>query len=97
MIGNMDEICANAVKKWGVYSQLMVVIEELSELQKAVCNFYRGREHNIPEEIADVRIMLRQLELICNCEDQADRQINNKLCRLRERLDLPEKKGGVYD
>ncbi len=62
-----------ALKKWGTVSQLIMLFEELSELQKAVCKITRGNIKlvdykiksvgitNIIEEIADVEIMIGQL------------------------------------
>lgn len=69
-------ILEGAINKWGNTLQITVAIEELSELQKALCKYQRwaattkdgeGRAEvvaAIKEEIADVSIMLNQLELI---------------------------------
>lgn len=77
-------ILEGAINKWGNTLQITVAIEELSELQKALCKYLRfsgktSRGHIPPyfdeplapfddavirEEIADVSIMLNQLELI---------------------------------
>jgi NTP pyrophosphatase (non-canonical NTP hydrolase) len=58
------EIIAQIVKKYGDEKQIEQAIEEMSELIQALCKHKRGRPHNITEEIADVKIMLQQLELI---------------------------------
>ena len=39
-------------------------MEELAELQQALSKDFRGKDHNVEEEIADVYIMLMQLELM---------------------------------
>lgn len=69
-------ILEGAINKWGNTLHITVAIEELSELQKALCKYQRwaistedgeGRAEvvaAIKEEIADVSIMLNQLELI---------------------------------
>lgn len=69
-------ILEGAINKWGNTLQITVAIEELSELQKALCKYQRwatttkdgeGRAEvvaSIKDEIADVSIMLNQLELI---------------------------------
>jgi hypothetical protein len=55
-----------AIEKWGAEKQIIVAIEELSELQKALCKHLRGEDwtENIIEECADVLIMLEQIQLI---------------------------------
>lgn len=69
-------ILEGAINTWGNTLQITVAIEELSELQKALCKYLRClttdgegeklylTEAAIKEEIADVSIMLNQLELI---------------------------------
>lgn len=89
---DMDTVCTAAIKHWGVISQLLMVVEELSELQQAVCKFYRGKPHNVAEEIADVKIMLRQLEFITSCTDEVKEHIDFKLDRLCKQLGIS---GGI--
>ena len=68
-------------KKFGTDIQLVIAIEEMSELTKELTKTIRGydRQENIIEEIADVRIMIEQLELIFDCYDEVDKQMNFKL------------------
>ena len=54
-------ILINAMDAYGEESQIDMCIEELAELQVALCHYKRGRDHNIHEELADVRIMLFQM------------------------------------
>ena len=60
------EILKNAINLFGKENQIIVAIEELSELQKELTKYYRngGSVCHIAEEIADVEIMLEQLKII---------------------------------
>lgn len=59
-------ILESAIKKWKPRHQVIVAIEELSELQKELTKWLRskGNTAGLMEEMADVSIMLNQLELI---------------------------------
>ena len=61
-------------------------IEECAELIQAINKKHRGREHNIPEEIADVEICLEQLKMINNCADKVERYKTAKTERLKARI-----------
>jgi NTP pyrophosphatase (non-canonical NTP hydrolase) len=52
-----------AIEIYGADNQERVAVEECCELCVAINHKQRGREHNIAEEIADVEIMLEQLNL----------------------------------
>lgn len=80
-----EEVIEKAIKKNGIELQLTVAIEELSELQQAICKYKRGEKHNVEEEIADVKIMIEQLETIFN-KDTIRNWRNKKIERLEERL-----------
>ena len=56
-----EDVIEKALKKNGIDIQMTVAIEELGELIQAICKYKRGEEHNIEEEIADVKIMIEQL------------------------------------
>ena len=69
--------------------QIVVAIEELSELQKELCKFLRGKKNslNLIEEIADVYIMLEQMIIYFNLnENLIDQEIDIKLIRTKERM-----------
>lgn len=55
-----------AVDCFGETSQLIVAVEECSELQKEITKYIRGKRcpENIAEEIADVLIMIGQIQVI---------------------------------
>lgn len=72
-----------------------MAIEECSELVKAILKFRRSNKktaetrETVIDEIADVQIMLSQLEIIFNCvaevEDRIDFKINRQMGRIKER------------
>jgi len=82
------EIYRLALDTWGAEAQTLMLFEEMSELQKEVCKFVRGKDTRaaIAEEIADVTIMLRQMEILFECETLAEDYVRYKTARLRERL-----------
>ena len=59
-------ICSLAVRTFGKQSQIIVAIEEMSELTKEITKDIRGKGNidAISEEIVDVEIMLEQLKII---------------------------------
>lgn len=80
-----QSIYEQAIQKWGPELQMIVAIEELSELQKALCKCLRGGNGNVEEEIADVKIVLRQLEIMFDREKIEGWQ-KAKLQRLEQRI-----------
>lgn len=85
----MTNTLIKAIETYGKDSQCKMAIEEMSELTKELCKNFRGRPNTdaIAEEIADVKIMLMQLELIFDCTDKVIEYQDYKLRRLEERLD----------
>lgn len=81
-----EDILRKAIQTYGKDHQLLMAIEEMSELTKAICNYNRGRESNIAEEMADVYIMMAQLEIIFNNSNEVGMWIKLKTDRLNERL-----------
>lgn len=81
-------VLRKAVDEYGKESQLIMAMEEMSELIQALSKNIRGyaNEDNVAEEIADVEIMLNQLKLIFNNEQQVKRWYADKVIRLSERL-----------
>lgn len=82
-----EEIYLKLIQKFGVETQSVVAVEELSELQKEVCKMLRkiGNVHNLAEEIADTLIVIEQLMLIHNCESEVMLLKQQKLQRVCER------------
>lgn len=84
-----DEILKNALSHYGGNMQMIVAIEEMSELIKELCKVFRGSESSahIAEEIADVRIMLDQLQIMFDCSGKVEMYEAAKVERLRKRLE----------
>jgi len=88
-------IYEEALDVWGEDSQIEQLIEECSELILALQKLKRHRRFNqgkredrindVLEEIADVKIMIRQIELIFPNEE-VKKYEDLKLARLRKRL-----------
>lgn len=83
-----DEILKKALNHYGAKTQTIVAIEEMSELIKELCKVFRGSENaaHIAEEIADVRIMLDQMEILFACMEQVEMIESEKLERLVKRM-----------
>ncbi|MTI49473.1 MAG: hypothetical protein FH761_16695 [Firmicutes bacterium] len=58
----MTTVYQKAINKWGEPLQKAMAIEEMAELTQAIIKDLRGITNNAEEEIADVKIMIRQLE-----------------------------------
>lgn len=84
-----NTICKQALQAWGANAQMLMVLEEMSELQKEILkNINRGKDNlaEIIDETADVYIMLEQLKLNYNIETAVEERIEFKLARIKERL-----------
>lgn len=73
-----------AVETHGKTSQLVMAMEEMSELTKELSKNMRGQKNvsAISEEMADVEIMLEQLKVIFSNRAEVDRYRAEKLARL---------------
>ena len=82
------EILSAALETYGAEAQTLMVMEEMSELTKELCKHARGADNTnaIAEEIADVCIMLGQMEILHGCGELVERWYQAKLARLEERL-----------
>lgn len=72
------------ISKYGTENQVTVAIEELSELQKELCKFIRksGNLSNIAEEIADVQLMLWQMQTVFDVrQEEVERRVKYKIDR----------------
>ena len=87
-----DEILQRAIDTWGVDAQCEMMLQESIELAMALQKMkrLRGDHHqkfaNLIDELADNKIMLRQMEKIFPIELINDR-VDFKMNRLKERLD----------
>ena len=92
--------CHNIADHYGFKKQSMMMIEECSELQKAICKWHRERGDSlrsessdcqertaIIDELADVIIMAKQLSYLLSAEDEVSEQIEFKLDRQLRRME----------
>lgn len=79
-----------AIRKFGIDAQVLMAIEEMSELTKEICKIPRGKKNleALADEIADVTIMLEQLRLIYDLNDAVCEHMDMKIRRLQERLSM---------
>lgn len=81
-----------ALRKNGTDAQVMMAIEEMSELTKEICKLFRGKPtlDDLADEIADVLITIEQLKLIYDLGDAVDDRIAYKIQRLQKDLGMLE-------
>lgn len=78
----------DALSVYGTAAQMIVALEELSELQKEICKVLRGdiRLTELQEEVADVTIMLEQIRQAFNINDLVSQTMDFKILRLKGRI-----------
>ena len=84
------DILEKAIKTWGTHAQLLMVLEEMSELQKEILkNINRGKDNidDIIDETADVEIMLDQMKYIYGIDEAVANRIPLKLEKVKARLE----------
>lgn len=94
------DVYNKAKSTWGIDAQVTKAIEELSELQKELCKFLLddGNMEHITEEMADVKIMIEQIELILENKESVKVVKKAKINRLSDLLDEEEEREAVsYD
>ena len=84
----VNELYDLAVKKWCERPQVLMAVEEMGELLQAISKYDRGKigAIDVAEEIADVKIMLEQLERMLHLENYVQSERENKLWRLGQML-----------
>lgn len=77
-----QDLCWQVLSKYGCENQMNMVIEECSELQKAVCKIIRDNGHitdehdeNLREELVDVMVVCQQMFLAMRMDTD---EINNR-------------------
>jgi len=82
----------DAIDKWGKHFQILMAIEEMSELIQILIHSERKNRkvkyREVASEIADVKIMLEQLETIFSCSDLVREEMQSKLLRLEKMLEV---------
>ena len=83
------ENCKTIANYYGINHQILIAIEEMSELTKELCKYKRGfiRPKAICEEIADVNIMIQQLIELYGMEKEVLESIDYKLERQLRRIE----------
>jgi len=84
---NIDML-KKALEKWGLDIQIDLVFEEIGELLQTLACHRRHKfsRLDLAEEICDVYIMLKQMEIAFDLEGFVKEAIEIKLERLKERL-----------
>ncbi len=90
----IDPVLKRALKTWGEEPQMLMVVEEMSELMKEVLKNINRKKDNIAEiieETADVEIMLAQLKENYHIFEQVEDYKKNKIKKIEERLNQWDK------
>jgi len=89
MTTERDRILREAIAIYGTAPQCLMMIEEMSELIKALCKRSRGEKWDqstlnaVLEEMADVQIMLDQMKIIFGDPSEIE---GAKIVRLESRI-----------
>lgn len=93
-----DAAYRRIISEYGADPQIDVAIEEMSELIKALLKLRRVHKKGdceshlecrkaIIDELADVSIMIRQMEILFQAEEETDKRIDTKIARQLKRLE----------
>jgi len=91
---NHIQLYKNMIDRFGLDTQLVVLLEELSELQLVITRYLRGRYNKndlinlCAEEIADVLIMIEQLLYALNFNNLVSDWKKLKIKRLGEMINF---------
>ena len=92
-----DSVFRRCILEYEANSQIDMALEEMAELSKALLKLRREKGGNsksliddVIDEIADVRIMCWQMELLFKAEDRVEQRIDYKIKRQIKRLDRRE-------
>lgn len=89
MKSHQIETCKSIANHYGRESQVLIAIEEMSELTKELCKYFRryDRKKEIIEEVADAQIMLEQIIELFGINNEVDRMVDYKLNRQIRRME----------
>ena len=89
MKSHQIETCKSIANHYGREHQVLIAIEEMSELTKELCKYFRryDRKKEIIEEVADAQIMLEQLIELFDINNEVDRMVDYKLNRQIRRME----------
>jgi hypothetical protein len=88
------KVYADALDTFGPGLQLVVALEELSEVAKEICKHMRrkGSTYHLAEEVADATIMLEQVRQIFDINDEVCKIMDEKVLRLRVNVEREKAK-----
>ena len=97
------EVLQQAIQTYGSLTQTDMVLEEMSELTKAILKLrracdgesYQQAKANVYEEMADVIIMLTQLLMMMGGREDVQKAVDEKVKRLASRLAGAAKETGT--
>lgn len=83
------ESCVQIANHYGIESQELMAIEEMSELTKEICKKRRGDKNRekLIDEIADVKIMIAQLEHLLDVSKEVSLRVDYKCQRQLRRME----------
>jgi len=86
----IEDLLEKAIRHYGRDAQIIKAVEELSELQKALCKKLnkQGDFTQIIEEVIDVEIMLYQLILILKAEGYKDEDLDLQRSKTLQALEM---------
>ena len=91
----INPILKRALENWGEKAQMLMVVEEMSELTKEILknvSKYKDNLAEIIEETADVEIMLEQLKANYDIEEKVAAYKADKIKMIEQRLNDWDKK-----
>lgn len=83
-----------ALCRFGPKAQILMAVEEMSELTKEICKYFRTEKGVGPDisglidEISDVSIMIEQLKYIFDLDEDVDAHMDAKIERLKHLLGM---------
>lgn len=91
------QVYTNALICFGEKVQMVMALEELSEVQKEICKKMRGyaNDEHLAEEIADATIMLEQVRLFFGLNDLVCEKMDQKVRRLDALLQMTGEGGSA--
>ncbi len=91
--GNTRKDLSMIADHYGWHKQLMQAIEEMAELMQAISKYERKgerkgseEEYNLLEEVADVQIMMEQIQLLMDNQGRVGHIMKQKIERQLERI-----------
>lgn len=95
---NHEELYRACIDKWGKGSQIEMCVEECAELIVSIKKLFRKKGNetlalqdakfiNFVSELADVAIMIEQMQIVFHCEERFEQAYKTKIDRLRKRIE----------